>query len=427
MVAVVNKCGMLSANPGIRVDAVRKALGAGQSVPVVLTDARDHLDAWDESDEELRQSLLADGNIAGLASAINHLTRQSGQESRLRRPFEQVLAVCGDALEILAEDVREKAARKILNRERRLIVASRRRLELGFEAEFQDYRRRIVNLGEDVADAVDAADDLEGSDRKTRMEDAERNFRERAEAETDQLLERIRLRIEQEARTAAREVKELEASPPVARLARPSTDWEASTVQPQATRRLETPEERDYHSILERVGGLAGAFSKQWAPEGAREASEYAGSFGHKTIYSIGKSLGKNWKPWEAVGVAKNVGNAAQFVNKATPFVAIGIDAFLAIRADIKEGQFLEERQKRRRTAIQDAERAASEVIMEVQSKLALAVAEFYSPALSALEKEQSDLDSADTRRAGLQEELRQLAASCRENLALLDVTPDND
>ena len=134
---------------------------------------------------------------------------------------------------------------------------------------------------------------------------------------------------------------------------------------------------------------------------------------------------GKDWKPWEAVRWAKNVGEAAKFVNKAMPFVAIGFDAFVAIRADVKEGHYIAERQVRHRKTIDDSRSAADEVISEVKSRLDVAISEFYGPASQAIEDQQQALDDADGLRSGIRGDLAAIVAECRENLALLDEFPD--
>lgn len=391
----------------------------------MITDARDYLDAESEQDPAFRDELLRQGNVDALAAALNGLVTRSGQESRLRRPFEKIIAVCSDVLEALAEDPADQAARKVVNRQRRLVVASRRRLELAFDSEYSDYRRAIMSLGEDVADSVDAADNLAGEERRQSIESAEAAFRAHAEEETDGLLDRLRSRITEEANRASQESRELISSPQVELLESISADWQ-SQENARTTRQVNEPTQRDYHSLLERIGREAGAFATAWAPEGAEKTAQYAGSYGHKTIYSIGKMTGKNWKPWEAVRWAKNVGQAAKFVNKAMPFVAIGVDAFVAIRADVKEGHYIAERQVRHRKTIDDSRKAADEVINEVKSNLDVAISEFYGPALHVIEDQQRALDDADGLRSGIRGDLAAIVAECRKNLALLDEFPDS-
>ncbi|WP_305778121.1 LeoA/HP0731 family dynamin-like GTPase, partial [Hydrocoleum sp. CS-953] len=51
-----------------------------------------------------------------------------------------------------------------------------------------------------------------------------------------------------------------------------------------------------------------------------------AGSGLHQTVLGVGKFIGFKFKPWQAVGIAKNLGNAAKFLGPAVALVSVGID-----------------------------------------------------------------------------------------------------
>ena len=53
-----------------------------------------------------------------------------------------------------------------------------------------------------------------------------------------------------------------------------------------------------------------------------------AGSGLHQTVLTVGKFIGFKFKPWQAVGIAKNIGNAAKFLGPALAVVSIGVDCF---------------------------------------------------------------------------------------------------
>ncbi|AFY32861.1 GTPase [Calothrix sp. PCC 7507] len=52
------------------------------------------------------------------------------------------------------------------------------------------------------------------------------------------------------------------------------------------------------------------------------------GSGLHQTILAVGKSVGFKFKPWQAVGIAKNIGNAAIFLGPALSLLAVATDAY---------------------------------------------------------------------------------------------------
>lgn len=56
------------------------------------------------------------------------------------------------------------------------------------------------------------------------------------------------------------------------------------------------------------------------AGQGFLRSMDVAGSGVHRGVLAVGKFVGIKFKPWQAVGVAKNIGNAAKFLG---PVLAI--------------------------------------------------------------------------------------------------------
>ena len=84
---------------------------------------------------------------------------------------------------------------------------------------------------------------------------------------------------------------------------------------------------------LQDIGGQVGArittaATKDLAMvgQGFLRSSNVAGSSLHQGVYSIGKLVGFKFQPWQAVGIAKNIGNAAKFLGPALAVVSIGLD-----------------------------------------------------------------------------------------------------
>jgi len=422
MVAAVNKAGSLEADPEIRIEAIREALGPGVDVPVVLTDALDHLDAEEEGDEEVRVGLLDSGNIQGLVSALNSLVTRAGQESRLRRPFEKIVAVCAEAVELLTDDPREQAARKVLNRQRRLVTSSRRRLEHVFDSRLAEYRRAMLTLAESVADKTEAAEDLPDDARTLEVERIDAAFRKGAAHQTDLLLDILRRDVEREASLASEELRELAGSPQLAVLVSEGVADGTQSGIPAGARGVKKVSQQppDIAATMRAIGQGAGRFASRWG--GGAGLRSYSGTAGHKTVYSVGKAIGMDFKPWQAVRYARSIGAAARVVNKAMPFVAIGMDTFLAIKADRAEARFAQEQQARRRAILDQVKVAANEVETEVRTRLDLAMADFYGPVLRQVEDQQAELDQADASREGMRGELARSMQECADELRVLDV-----
>ena len=420
MVVVINKVGTLDADPDLRRGAVLDALGPGMDVPIVLTDAQDHLDAAAASDAEEAADLLESGNIAELERALNSLVARAGQEGRLRRPFDEIIAACAQALEQLADDPADAVARNVINRQRRLVTGSRRRLERAFEGRMLEFKRSMADLGEELADRLDALDGLDESERGSQVDRAEQRFRDEAGTLTQTLVAQLRQDVQREATLGAQEMAELAGSPQVELLVsdgladRLAVQPGTSHVGPQGG------QTNAFADALRKVGQGAGDLSSWWGT--GQKVSEFAGSNGHKLVYDLGKFLGKDFKPWEAVRYAKGVGQAAQMVNKAMPYVAVGIDVLVAVQADRAEQAFLRQQQSRRRSIAARVRRSATEVEGEVRARMDSAVADFYGQALQGIEEQQAALDAVLGGRADLREALAAVAREARAELALLDM-----
>jgi hypothetical protein len=76
---------------------------------------------------------------------------------------------------------------------------------------------------------------------------------------------------------------------------------------------------------LQQIGGQVGAKITQAATrdfvtttgQGFLRSMDVAGSGLHQGVLGIGKVIGFKFKPWQAVGIAKNIGNAAMFLGPA--------------------------------------------------------------------------------------------------------------
>ncbi|GAA4722413.1 hypothetical protein GCM10025782_20470 [Pedococcus ginsenosidimutans] len=419
MVVVINKIGTLDADPRLRRTAVLDALGPGMEVPIVLTDAKDHLDAAETSDPDDAADLLESGNIAELERALNSLIARAGQEGRLRRPFDEIIAVCAQALELLTDDPADAVARNVINRERRLVTGSRRRLERAFDGRMLEFKRSMADLGEELADALDRLDGLGDSERDSQVDSAEQRFREEAGALTQTLVSQLRHDVEREATLGAQEMAELAGSPQVELLVSDGLA-DRMAVQP-GTSHIDPQRNRPsaFADTLRNVGQGAGDLSAWWGK--GQKISEFAGSNGHKLVYDLGKFLGKDFKPWEAVRYAKGVGQAAQIVNKAMPYVAVGVDVLVAVQADRAELAFLRQQQSRRRSIAARVRRSATEVEGEVRARMDSAVADFYGQALKGIEEQQTALDAVLGGRADLHEALAAVAREAAMELALLE------
>ena len=58
----------------------------------------------------------------------------------------------------------------------------------------------------------------------------------------------------------------------------------------------------------------------------------------HRTVKTIGKTFGYKFKPWEAVKISKNIGNAAKFLGPAVALIGVVSEGY-AIYEESKRDQ----------------------------------------------------------------------------------------
>jgi len=66
---------------------------------------------------------------------------------------------------------------------------------------------------------------------------------------------------------------------------------------------------------------------------------DVAGSSLHQGVLQAGKAIGFKFKPWQAVGIAKNIGNAAKFLGPALAVVSIGLEAHTMYQEQQQEAE----------------------------------------------------------------------------------------
>ena len=100
-------------------------------------------------------------------------------------------------------------------------------------------------------------------------------------------------------------------------------------------------------NFLKQIGETAGvqlnkfaiSNSANIAGKGLLTSMNVAGSGLHQTVLTVGKFVGFKFQPWQAVGIAKGIGNAALFLGPALAIVSIGIDCHQTHKEKEREKQ----------------------------------------------------------------------------------------
>ena len=116
------------------------------------------------------------------------------------------------------------------------------------------------------------------------------------------------------------------------------------------------------------------------AGKGFLHSLDVAGSGLHQGVLAVGKFVGFKFKPWQAVGIAKNIGNAAKFLGPAVALIAVGVD----IHASIQEKQ----REKQMADVRRDITSQFQAIAKDLENQMELQLREVESQVYGEIEKQ---------------------------------------
>ena len=327
MMLVVNK---MSAEAGETVEKIasyQKSLAEAlaphdlSDFRICFIDAKDFCEGVDDEDEFLQEISQFDT----FTTALNTFVSQRASFSKLDTPIRIVLRIVDDAEKLLVpSDTEDAMYLEILRQLSRRVEQERDRLRTKVKGIQLQVAASVLNEGNVLAQSV-GDESFEDANARAEMnvrahyEKAERSL----EAMLEQATESIRIEIE----------SELKKDLPQAFVARLTPNHKAGDYTFKNERSAET--------IRSSVKGLAKVADKAGTTllsQATRETLKIPGGAGafrsidvvggnlHKGVKAAGKLVGYKFKPWGAVGMAKNIGNAARFVGPAMAVATLAVE-----------------------------------------------------------------------------------------------------
>lgn len=172
---------------------------------------------------------------------------------------------------------------------------------------------------------------------------------------------------------------------------------------------------------LQRIGGQVGAnitkaATREFANtagQGLLRSIDVAGSSLHQGVYNVGKFIGFKFKPWQAVGIAKDIGNAAMFLGPAFAVVSIGMD----LHTMHKEHEY----EKRMADVRCDITSQFKVIAVDLEQQIEGQLQEFESQIYAQLEKNIAEArQHTESAMAASHKEIGQIAAIRKELEAII-------
>jgi len=334
MMLVINKMSDEAGEEAQKIVNYRKSLAEAlkpyniDEFPICFIDAKDYCEGVDEDDE----FLLEVSRFQTFIDTLNNFVERRAALTRFDTPVRIALSCVDEAQLSFTRDSREDSAfLEVLARLSRTVRRERDRLRTKVRSIGLRLSSAVAKEGTVLAAAVGGNEDIEAL-----SEQAESNVKGHYEKVGAELEEVVEVAIE----SLREEVKEVLQSDLIqAFVARLEVNQKVSARNVESDGNFErlVNQVEQLKTIGKTVGSkvtdLAAGRVSTVSGQGFLHASNVAGSNLHHGVYAIGKLIGFDFKPWQAVNIAKDIANVMAFVGPILGVVSVAMD----IRAMQKE------------------------------------------------------------------------------------------
>lgn len=327
MMIVVNKMSDEAGEEEQKIANYRRSLATAltphslDEFPLCFIDAKDYCEGIDRNDD----FLIEISRFPTFIHELNTFVKHRAMHTRFDTPVRITLAYVEQATLSLIRDSNEDSAFfELLNRLSRTVRQERDRLRTQIRSITLRLSAAVVNEGTFLVAAVGGKEDLEALAKQ-----AESNVQKYYEKAGVEMEEAVKVAVEslheeirkvRQGDLAQAFVARLEVNPKVsARKVEPGVDAERLRSQVEFLQ-----------NIGEELGvGLINLATKTGANTSGQtflRASNVAGSHLHQGVYTAGKFIGFNFKPYQAVNIAKGIGNAAKVLGPILAVALLAVD-----------------------------------------------------------------------------------------------------
>ncbi len=329
--------------------------------PLCFIDAKDYCEGVDEDDE----FLLEVSRFQTFIDTLNNFVERRAVLTRFDTPVRIALSCVDEAqLSFTRNSSEDSTFLEVFARLSRTVRRERDRLRTKVRSIALRLSSAVAKEGTVLAAAVGGKEDIEALSK--RIENEVNAHCEKARSELEEV---EKLAVE----SLREEVEKIRQSDLVqaffSRLA-VNQKVSARNVDTDADfERLKNQVEQ-LKTIGENVGNtltdLAKGRNATAASQGFLKASNVAGGGLHQGVYAIGKLIGFDFKPWQAVNIAKNIGNVAMVVGPVLGVVSLAMD----VRAIKKEEERDQKLAEARRDITSQFIAIAKDLETQVESQL---------------------------------------------------------
>lgn len=341
--------------------------------PICFIDAKDYCDGIDENDA----FLVEDSHFSSFIEALNRFVERRSYLVKFDTPVRITLSYVDKSLISFTRDSNEDTAfLEILTRLTHIIDSERKRLRTNANDILLELSMAIKEEGSHLAYLV-------GSES---FEDANDNSSEKLKELYEETVKRL-VQLLNQAIHSIHQAIDSELHSDLAQKiftrtqyskGKSENSWRVfgSFKNPNAKSPFDyMPFLDGMEKLIKCIGDAAIGAKGLEAGQMFLGAANVAGGGLHQGVYAVGKLLGFNFRPWQAVNIAKDLGNAARLVGPALGVVAVGVEIYSIQKEKEREARMAELRYR----IINYFNKASIELSQEIESHLRDFEAQIYN------------------------------------------------
>jgi len=329
MMLVINKMSDEAGEEEQKIANYRKSLADAlkpyglDEFPICFIDAKDYCEGIDDQDEFLTEI----SRFPTFIDALNQFVERRGSLARFDTPVRIALSCVDDAqLSFTRNSSEDSTFFEVLTRLSRTVRKERDRLQTKVKNIALEMSSGVASEGNTLAAAVGSEQKFENLNKQAEM-NVQKHYKK---AET-KLQEAVNVAVE-DIRQEVKKVLEGDLVKSFVACLDKNQNISAQNLEAGINVERLKSQVNWLKGIGETAGveltNLATRGFAQTAGQGFLRSIDVAGSGLHQGLLAVGKFVGFKFKHWQAVGIAKNIGNAAKFLGPALAIVSVGVDIF---------------------------------------------------------------------------------------------------
>lgn len=345
MMLVVNKMSDEAGEEEQKIANYRKSLADAlhpynlDEFPLCFIDAKDYCDGVDEKEN----FLLEVSRFQTFIDSLNNFVERRATLARYDTPVRIALGCVDDAQSSFTRNnSQDSTFIELLTRLSRTVRKERDRLQTKVQAIALEMSSSVTKEGTILAVAVGSDQDFEMLNKQ-----AELNVKKHYEKAETKLQEAVDIAVED----IRQKVEEVLSGNLVKAFVACLEKSQNASAKNQGSG-MDVERIKSQVNFLRNIGETAGVKFTELATrsfvnttgQGFLRSMDVAGSGLHQGVLAVGKFVGFKFKPWQAVGIAKNIGNAAKFLGPALALVSVGVDILQIQQEQQRERQMADVR-----------------------------------------------------------------------------------